>query len=487
MKRLIFLLFLYFQVFHRLIVAQVDAIFEHKLFMSSEGPYLETYIYLYANTLRYLPNEAQVPKCAIEVTQILKLKGEIVDFKKYQLINPEQSVDEVYDDLVDVKRFLVKNNEQYELEVSIKDLNNPQAQEQQITKLLDVTFREDYVELSDIQLVSSYRTATSETILSKSGMELVPMVGDFYPQDFTRIMYYFEVYNARKTFGEEGKYVITHFLSNARTGKVAGVYSKTVRGKAEDVIPIFYYFDIQSLPTGSYFVVAQIRDQQNELIIERKIPFARVNNAMDMNLAFMKDVDYRNTFVDRMPVDSLTEFIYCLAPITGGMENRMLVNQVKGFDEEQKRQFIYSFWMNRNPENPELAWIKYHEQVLLVDQMFASRVRRGYETDRGRIYLKYGPPNNVEDRPNEPSTYPYQIWHYYKIGQFNNKRFIFYLPDLVTNDYVVLHSDLQGEIQNFKWERDLNKRNTPTGNIDDANEGNFNSWGNNSNVLFRNP
>jgi GWxTD domain-containing protein len=473
--------------FIQTVSAQVDAIFDHKLFVGPEGPYMETYVYLYANTLRYLPNEVGVPKCAVEVTQIVRRQGEIVDFKKYQLINPEQSTDEIYDDLVDVQRFLLKNDDVYELEVAIKDLNNPKAQEQQINKTVDVSFREDYVVISDIQLVSSYRTAESTSILAKSGMELVPMVSDFYPQDYTRLMYYFEVYNARKTFGVDSKFVITHFLSNARTGKVAGVYSKTMRGKAEDVIPIFYYYDIQSLATGSYFVVVQVRDEHNELIVERKIPFARVNNAVDMQMAFMKDVDYRNTYVDRMPTDSLSEYIYCLAPITGGMENRMLVNQVKGFDEEQKRQFIYSFWLNKNPENPELAWMKYHEQVLLVDQMFASRVRRGYETDRGRIYLKYGPPNNVEDRPNEPSSYPYQIWHYYKIGQFNNKRFIFYLPDLVTNDYIVLHSDLQGEIQNFKWERDLNRRNTPTGNIDDANEGNFNSWGSNSNVLFRNP
>jgi GWxTD domain-containing protein len=467
--------------------SQVDAIFDHKLFNTAEGPYVETYVYLYANTLQYLPNESGVPKCAVEVTQVIKLKGEIVDFKKYQLINPEKSVEEIYEDLIDVKRFLVKNNEVYELEVSIKDLNNPRAQEQQITKSVDVSFRDDYVNISDIQLVSSYRTTEEVSQLTKSGLELIPMVSDFFPQEFNRIMYYFEVYNARTTFGEEGKYVITHFISNTRKGQVAGVYSKTVRGKAENVVPVLYYFDIQSLPTGSYEVVVQVRDQFNELVTERKLPFVRVNNAMDLQMAFMKDVDYRNTFVDRMPVDSLSEFIYCLAPITGGMENRMLLNQVKEFDEEQKRQFIYSFWFNRNPENPELAWIKYHEQVRLVDQMFASRVRRGYETDRGRIYLKYGPPNNVEDRPNEPSSYPYQIWHYYKIGQFNNKRFIFYLPDLVTNDYVVLHSDLQGEIQNFKWERDLNKRNTPTGNIDDANEGNFNSWGSNSNVLFRNP
>ena len=81
-------------------------------------------------------------------------------------------------------------------------------------------------------------------------------------------------------------------------------------------------------------------------------------------------------------------------------------------------------------------------------------MRKGYETDRGRIYLKYGPPNTITDRPNEPSAYPYQIWHCYALQRFNKKD-SFLSSDLVSNDYVILHSTLQGEYFNNNWKTDL--------------------------------
>lgn len=467
--------------------SQIDAIFNHKTFNSPNGTYLETYLYLYANSLKYTPNATQVPKCAVEITQIIKSKDSIVAFQKYTLVNPENSADAIYEDLIDVKRFPLKNNQNYTVEISIKDLNDPLATQQTLEEAISIDYREDYIQLSDIELVSNYTASQKESILTKSGMDMIPMVSDFFPNDFEKIVYYFEVYNANLTFGKDSRYVINHYIENQRTKAIAGVYQKTTRGKNDAVIPILYYFDIKSLPTGSYHIVAQIKDENNAVVLEKRTSFARVNNTVNLNLDYLKDVEIENSFVSRMHADSLLEYIYCLAPITQGMENRMLDNQVKGYDEKQKRQFIYSFWKNQDFSNPEMAWEKYYSQVKLVQEMFGTRVKRGYETDRGRIYLKYGPPNSVTDKPNEPSSYPYQIWHYYKIGQFNNKRFIFYLPDLVTNDYSLLHSDLQGEITNYKWERDLNRRNSPTGNIDDANEGNFNSFGTNSRVLFRNP
>jgi GWxTD domain-containing protein len=485
MLRIIFTLLIAFNSLFAF--AQIDAVFNHKTFNSPNGTYLETYIYLYANTLRYVPNEENVPKCAVEITQLIKLKDSIVTFQKYTLINPEKSINEVYEDLVDVKRFPLKNNTQYELEIIIKDKNNPRGTEQSISKTIKIDYRTDYVELSDIELVSGYNTSTTESILTKSGIDMIPMVSDYYSTDFEKIVYYFEVYNAPLTLGKNGRFVINHYIENTKTNTVAGTYQKTVRGNSDEIIPILYYFDIQSLPSGTYNIVAQVKNEYNEVVIEKKTSFVRANNNINMSIEFLRDVEIENSFVARMHADSLLEYIHCLAPITQAMENRMIDNQVNGFTEQEKRQFIYSFWNNQDHSNPELAWEKYYEQVKLVHQMFGTKVRRGYETDRGRIYLRYGPPNNVEDRPNEPSAYPYQIWHYYKIGQFNNKRFVFYLPDLVSNDYVMLHSDLQGEFQNYKWERDLQKRNTRLGNIDDPNEGNYDSYGNRSGVLFRNP
>ena len=74
------------------------------------------------------------------------------------------------------------------------------------------------------------------------------------------------------------------------------------------------------------------------------------------------------------------------------------------------------------------------------------------------MFLKYGPPNTIVDRPYEEDVLPYQVWHYYKLGTFTNKKFVFYEPDIVTNEYLMLHSDVQGEVSNNSWQYYLQRK-----------------------------
>jgi hypothetical protein len=74
---------------------------------------------------------------------------------------------------------------------------------------------------------------------------------------------------------------------------------------------------------------------------------------------------------------------------------------------------------------------------------------------------------------------------YNKIGQFSNRRFIFYNPDLVNNAYRLLHSDMLGELKNPSWPQILSSRNTNKGNVDNPNQNVQDHWGGNSDDLFR--
>jgi hypothetical protein len=86
----------------------------------------------------------------------------------------------------------------------------------------------------------------------------------------------------------------------------------------------------------------------------------------------------------------------------------------------------------------------------------------------------------------EPSAYPYEIWHYYKLGTQTNRKFVFYNPDLVTNDFLLLHSDAQGELSNARWQMVVYKRDTQSINFDDEKKpGDY--FGNQVNENFTNP
>lgn len=464
--------------------AQLDAYLDGKCFMTPEGPIYETYLEVYSSTVKFQQKTDGVPECSVEVTQILKQGDSIVQFYKEVLTHAELSTDTVVENLMQVKRYSLENNEIYTMEVVIQDLYaNTEAQ--QVERDVIPHFSELSAEVSDLVFLSSFAETTEPNVLSKSGYDLLPLLTDFFTPEYEKLAYYFEYYNTDKEFGES-KFLARHFIRNKKSGQIAGNFLKQKIYEAEAIIPVLHYFDISSLPTGDYELVAEVRDKQNNLIIEKSLSFIRLNLSIDVSEKHLKDVSYAGTFAEELPADSLDEFIYCLIPIVSGQENMIIDHKIKNYSDTMKRRFIYSFWYNYNPEKPAKAWQDYKEQVQLADKMFGTPVKEGYETDRGRVFLKYGAPNTVTDRPNEPSSYPYQIWHYYKIGKFNNKRFVFYQPDLVTNDYELLHSDLQGELTNNNWQVVLNKRNSPNGTVDQGGN-NYDHWGSNTNTLFSNP
>src|ERR1700749_4470639 len=69
--------------------------------------------------------------------------------------------------------------------------------------------------------------------------------------------------------------------------------------------------------------------------------------------------------------------------------------------DEEREQFIEQFWRRRDPD-PDTEVNEYleehYERVAYANQHFTSGIP-GWKTDRGRIYLMYGPPNEKETHP----------------------------------------------------------------------------------------
>lgn len=91
--------------------------------------------------------------------------------------------------------------------------------------------------------------------------------------------------------------------------------------------------------------------------------------------------------------------------------------------EEQRRLFL-SFWDERDPtpgtvRNEEME--QYYFRVAYANERYSRFHDRGWNTDRGEIFIRFGEPEYVEDHPFNYGTQPYQIWNYYGQG----RRFIF--------------------------------------------------------------
>jgi GWxTD domain-containing protein len=95
--------------------------------------------------------------------------------------------------------------------------------------------------------------------------------------------------------------------------------------------------------------------------------------------------------------------------------------------DEERDQFIEQFWLRRDPDpdTPENEYKEqYYERIQYANEHFSSGIP-GWKTDRGRIYIMFGKPDEIEshpaggpyDRPSwegggQTSTYPFEIWWY---------------------------------------------------------------------------
>jgi hypothetical protein len=90
----------------------------------------------------------------------------------------------------------------------------------------------------------------------------------------------------------------------------------------------------------------------------------------------------------------------------------------------------------------------------------------GYETDRGVIHLRYGPPVEVIRVPNEAGAAPYEIWRYNVGGKIQGSGlFLFYSPGYMSSDFRLLHSTVPGERNNPGWRSALYSTGHSSGNL----------------------
>ncbi len=94
---------------------------------------------------------------------------------------------------------------------------------------------------------------------------------------------------------------------------------------------------------------------------------------------------------------------------------------------EEREQFIEQFWLRRDP-TPDTVENEFKEEhyrrIAYANERFASGVP-GWKTDRGRIYIIWGPADEIESHPSggtyerppeegggSTSTYPFEKWRY---------------------------------------------------------------------------
>jgi GWxTD domain-containing protein len=118
--------------------------------------------------------------------------------------------------------------------------------------------------------------------------------------------------------------------------------------------------------------------------------------------------------------------------------------------DEEREQFVEGFWKRRDP-TPDTEENEYKEElyrrIAYANEHYASGIP-GWKTDRGMIYIKYGPADEVDSHPSggsyqrpyqegggETSTYPFEDWRYRYLDGIGSDINIEFVDTTMTGEY----------------------------------------------------
>lgn len=414
-----------------------------------DGAYVETYIVAGANALNYAAQSKNAFAGGIEV-QILITKGdEVINFDKYRLNTPTVvDTAKVEFSIMDQKRLFVPNTTVV-VDVILTDINDS-LNKFNYTEVFS-SFVKDVVQISDIQFVDSYKLTDEKNMFVKNGIELQPYPINFFPTSKNQLIFYGEVYGTDK-FLSDNQFMVTYSIRNSATDELNQQFFQYTKADAQPVFSFVKTIDISDLPSGNYHLFVEVRNKQNEMVAQKKIFIQRANNSAITAWENIKMINTTGQFTETYTDEQLTYFLDIIKPIASESDINLITSLSERVEADMKKKFLYNFWVERNIADPYGEWLKYLERVKDVNTSFQTPSKPGYKTERGRVYLKYGEPYDIVRSVNEPGAYPYEIWYYTTLpDKQTNIGFAFYEPSMVSNDYVLMHSNARGELHDDRW------------------------------------
>ena len=306
--------------------------------------------------------------------------------------------------------------------------------------------------ISDIQLATKIITDSQNTnsIFFKNSMEVIPNPHVIYTEVMPLLFFYTELYNLN-LFADEGRNLNLVQQLYDNNGKVLDSKKKIISQKNNSIVEAAA-LNLKKYPTGSYTLsLSLFQDSINVGITSSKrfyllnpsvIP---VSNQIVVTNTDMESSEYG--FYSEEECDEMFELIY---PISTERD-RDTYEKLNTLDS--KKEFIFNFWKIRDmePETPINEFKEeYMERISFVEARYKTFSRRGVKTDRGRVYLLNGEPDEIDYHPNDYNNKPYEVWQYHSIE--GGVEFIF--GDITGyNDYELLHSTKRGELRDDNWQR----------------------------------
>lgn len=319
-------------------------------------------------------------------------------------------------------------------------------------EILEVNpFIADNLGISNIELAGKIIPGSQNktSMFYKNTYEVVPLPNVLFGDNQPALFYYLEMYNLKQATGNIPLILNTQVFNTK--GKLLYNRKKYIAHKEDSRVEVGN-INVNKFPVDSYNLVISVSDSVKNIRVTSSKKFYVFNKAVpNTDTSYVsEDVKSFSSQFYSLSEEELDILFEKSKYIAANSE----ISQYEGLNSTKaKRDFLDNFWKKRD-SNPSTErnefYDNYFQRIEYANKNYSRVKTPGWKTDRGRIYITYGPPNEINRYPSVKNEKPYEVWIYNDIE--GGVEFIF--GDLTgLSNYQLLHSTKKGEINDPSWER----------------------------------
>ncbi len=326
----------------------------------------------------------------------------------------------------------------YNLNLTATDLYS-QKKAQKKLELVLPDFHTTKLCLSDIQLAMSLNPDTTRTKFTKAFHKVIPNPLRLVSSQDNILYFYAEVYNLSSGPAADSFNVSYSILDTlANPVKDYGLFKYPKPGKSSTLMS---GLNISSLAGGKYFLNINITDPTNQ-----KSAFARKEfSVVRPKPVIEEEASGPNTLEEAKLMRDYIQYI-------ASEEDLKMYDQLT---LDGKKTFLKQFWQKKdpNPQTPQNEFkIEHFRRFAYANENYSVSLlnKTGWKSDMGRIYIKYGTPDDIEKHPYAGGQKPWEKWIY---NQLDGGTYFIFVDDQGWGEYKLIHASNRKEAYNPDWER----------------------------------
>lgn len=311
------------------------------------------------------------------------------------------------------------------------------------------SYQNDDLVLSDVELATTIKSVESAGLFTKYGMDIIPNAASTYGNELPVLYLYCEIYNLKdEDEFKDSEYQVEYFVTDLNGEEIIKLPAKVIKKPGKSSIEMGG-LNVVSLKSRGYNFRIKVTDLATNEVATRSKKFfiyrpgeVQVLSEGSDSDAFIGDGSYLEGIYAEMTLKELDDE-WKMLRILAKKEER---NLYKGSEKAARRKVILNYWKSREGI---ISREDYLERAAFAKRQW-SGLRDGWRTDRGRIILTYGRPDEIERNPHSVDTRPHEIWMYFNIE--GGVEFVF-VDKRGINDYELVHSSARNELQDYDWLR----------------------------------